>query len=326
MSYQSSWEKVEKFDDTVPPGERELTKQVLSEAVDRCDLLRAKGEFFHYCRMRCVDKGEQVSDKNPVYLNRVLTSDMSTYCTQTPERRCPEWKSNLERRKTEYEQELRRECEEQGILYIPPLTRNTDFRITILDNHARILGRNYPVAEFQDRGKARKMPYTMMRGKKIPIIGASSMLVREEAHYLLVQEKKRGSGDKRIDRFKWDLPGGGIEDEDFMTCAEREFREETGLEAKATELIGLMQRISKNERMVFKAVYVGELTPKSRRVLHQDVWGCGLFSLEQIRRLFIEGDLKSPDILLLANRSDQGMTKPLSSLGEEGEKIWIGHD
>ncbi|NLX06306.1 MAG: NUDIX hydrolase [Phycisphaerae bacterium] len=66
------------------------------------------------------------------------------------------------------------------------------------------------------------------------IIHASMLVVDDSNRLLLVQE------DGPHNHGKWNLPGGGVEvGEPLAASAEREVREETGLEVRAEGLIGV---------------------------------------------------------------------------------------
>ncbi|MBU2561485.1 MAG: NUDIX hydrolase [Nanoarchaeota archaeon] len=171
------------------------------------------------------------------------------------------------------------------------------------------------------------MPYTFRHGKEIPIVCSASAIVTDKVgdvkSYLLMQEAKKGSGSIRKDEGKIDIPGGGLKwGETFEECAKREFAEERGIEPDLTGLVALIQRINENNRLVFKAVYTGELTRRQRTQIRADSKGFMFFEAPVIRWLFGYGKMKSPDIMLLINRMESGMTADIVNISEDRIVRW----
>ncbi|MBW2964706.1 hypothetical protein KY363_04565, partial [Candidatus Woesearchaeota archaeon] len=108
--------------------------------------------------------------------------------------------------------------------------------------------------------------------------------------------------------------------------ARREFFEEVGVVPEITGLVGLVERISENRSLIWKAVFAGHLTGFSGGLIKEDSAEVSLQSADDIRRFFQKGVLKSPDITLLVNRAEQGMIMDTSLLGTEQSMIHMGWD
>jgi len=322
---QNTGDDARTYDDLYHPKLREFALEVLTHATHKCEMLKRRGEHFRYCSLHNPDEHVPVSPDSS--LMRYMVSGTLGICYDREGLFCPEYREQIDRIIAEDDSLLEKACREAGVKYIPLNRAKKELLQERYGNHCRILGRNYPVKEFPDRGRKSRMPYTFRHGKEIPIVCSASAIVTDKVgdvkSYLLMQEAKKGSGSIRKDEGKIDIPGGGLKwGETFEECAKREFAEERGIEPDLTGLVALIQRINENNRLVFKAVYTGELTRRQRTQIRADSKGFMFFEAPVIRWLFGYGKMKSPDIMLLINRMESGMTADIVNISEDRIVRW----
>ncbi|MBN1543960.1 NUDIX domain-containing protein [Candidatus Woesearchaeota archaeon] len=322
---QNAWEDIRTYDDLYHPKMREFALEVMTEATHKCEMLKRKGEQFRFCGLQNPDDQAPVSHDSP--LMRHMVSGLIRLCYDHEGLFCPDYREQISRIRAEDESLLEKACKKSGVKYIPPNRAEKEPMQERYGEYCRILGRNYPVKEFPDRRRTSRMPYTFRHGKDIPIVCSASLIVTEKTgnvkSYLLMQEAKKGSGAIRRDEGKIDIPGGGLKwGETFEECAKREFLEERGIEPELTGLVALVQRINRNNRIIFKAVYTGELTKKQRSSIRNDSKGFMFFEVPVIRWLFGYGKIKTPDIMLLINRMEKGMVSDPTAPSEEQMLMW----
>lgn len=118
-----------------------------------------------------------------------------------------------------------------------------------------------------------------------------SSVVERDGGILLVQEAKDPTK-------RFSLPGGSLENhESLFDCAQRETKEETGLQAKLDYLVGLYQSMRTERgnnitRFVFAATIIGgaiQLTEKHPIV--------EFFDYQEIERMGKEGLLRNSSVL-----------------------------
>ncbi|MBI5880758.1 NUDIX hydrolase [archaeon] len=165
------------------------------------------------------------------------------------------------------------------------------------DEHfAKMFGVCYPIGEFEDRGSMVRMPYAVIDGNRIPVIAASTLVIRVGEMYLLMQEAKKGSGERRIDFSKWEFPGGRMEQGEAPSeAALRELSEETPYAAVVNGLVGVFARVNANGRLILKSVYLGKIDGRHAHPLADDSLGHGFFDRPTIRYLNGSGLLKTSD-------------------------------
>jgi ADP-ribose pyrophosphatase YjhB (NUDIX family) len=164
------------------------------------------------------------------------------------------------------------------------------------ENHSKMFGVYYPIGEFVDRGRPVRMPYAVLEGERIPIIAATTMIVRNGELFLMMQEAKKGSGDKRIDVSKWSFPGGRLEEGEVPHEAVlRELSEETSYTGVVNGLLGLFARVNANGRLIMKAAYTGSVNGSHCHPLAEDSLGYGYFDKTAIDHLSRRGLIKTSD-------------------------------
>ena len=109
---------------------------------------------------------------------------------------------------------------------------------------------------------------------------AAGIIVRCEGRYCLVRRAHEPA------KGKWSFPGGFVDlDEDPAAAAEREVREETGIEACAEELIGVYRSVGPGGKQVVIAVYLGEVSSAVAQQCQsptEEVTAVGWFAADQI--------------------------------------------
>jgi 8-oxo-dGTP pyrophosphatase MutT (NUDIX family) len=123
----------------------------------------------------------------------------------------------------------------------------------------------------------------------------SGLVVFHEERVLLVLE------DRAAKRGLWNFPGGRPElGESLEMCAQREFAEETGIQAKVTRYLGVYETVVGNVDRVLFFVFEGKLTNSAEAV------GARWFSRSGVERLARNGRLRSEAISETVGLSDFG--------------------
>jgi phosphatase NudJ len=123
-----------------------------------------------------------------------------------------------------------------------------------------------------------------MARKPIPTFFAVMVVVKMEARYLMVREK-------RFDQ-KWYLPAGRVEPgEDLFSAAQRETLEESGLEVQLDGIIRLEHEATADYSRV-RAIFFGHPTGNGRlkTVPDEHTLGAQWLTLEEIRGLTLRWD------------------------------------
>lgn len=138
------------------------------------------------------------------------------------------------------------------------------------------------------------------------IVGGINIIERD-SKILLIKEKSK------IVKGKWNLPGGALDvDEDIISCAKREGKEETGFELKPTYLVGIYNQILPTLKsiiisFIFKSdIVAGEL------ILSEDVEDIKWFSFEEIKKFNEENLLAFPYVLKAIQDYKTGRKVPLN--------------
>jgi ADP-ribose pyrophosphatase YjhB (NUDIX family) len=286
-----------------------------------------KGEHFRYCSIDSLPDDTPVGPESPL-LKRIagdVTLDMYCYNRE----KCPEHNGKIAEIRKHDRMLLEESCKEAGVEHVP---KDADPSIQqMFGTYCQILAKNYPVKEFDDRGRIRRMPFTIKYGIEIPIVCAASVIAQRKfstaTQHLLMQEGADVCGEARTDHGKFDIPGGGLEwGESFESCAVREFEEEIGLTPQLEKLVGVVERINQNRKLVVKAVYTGSTRDTERRQIHDDSIGFAYFGTEAVRMLSSMGLLKTSDAIILVNRVEEGMLFGLDELCRENSRIRMGWD
>jgi ADP-ribose pyrophosphatase YjhB (NUDIX family) len=329
VTSKDPWDSIKEYDDICVPENRQASLDVILHATHKCEFLKTKGNHFRFCTLDSPDEDEPVSHSSRLIPCMRSPELLGIYCYN--EQKCPEYKDKIARIIQQDETMLEQACKEAGVKYIKPSERVSDPKQKSFDTYCQIRGRNYPVKEFDDRETKKQMPYLIKHGKELPIICASAVVVRSETSespsYLLMQEAKAGSGSKRKDEGKLDIPGGGLEwGESFEACARREFYEEIGSWPEITGAVCLTERINKNNRLIWKAVYTGTISKKARQEVREDSKGSIFLEAHAIRTLCTLGLIKTHDILLMINRIERGIMLGKDEVGDKPNILHIGWD
>ena len=136
--------------------------------------------------------------------------------------------------------------------------------------------------------------------RKIILNSASAIIVRDEK--ILFQ--------RRTDNGKWGLIGGLLEmNETFEEAALREIREETGLEVKLTDFLGIFHNHNMvwsngDSAHVISAMFVAEIVSGEPRI-DEESYELRFFAKDEIPDLFAEDHRASLDVYF------QGIRYPL---------------
>lgn len=138
-----------------------------------------------------------------------------------------------------------------------------------------------------------------------PIIGVGGIIFRGREVLLVRRAKSPGRG-------QWSLPGGAVElGETLHEALEREVWEETSIHVKIEGFVRLLDRILYDDRNRVRFHYViadywGRFLSGSLRA-DSDISEAKLFTLDQIRDMDIDGDVK--DTVIMADRMrEDGLT------------------
>jgi len=124
-------------------------------------------------------------------------------------------------------------------------------------------------------------------------------LIKRNGKYLLIQQNG-----------KWNHPCGWLElEESLIDGAKREAEEETGLEVKIVNLIGIYTLIKhKGEKTLHAVKFIFKAKPTGRKIKHADNLHYDWFTLEQAKTLAFWDS----DVPLIIEQAEQGFGYPLS--------------
>jgi len=134
------------------------------------------------------------------------------------------------------------------------------------------------------------------------------IILKQDDRYVLIQEvrhEKTGF---------YNLPAGTLEvEEDFMTCLQREAKEETGADVKVEHFVGVYQTVIGTGSNVVFLVFAGSVdgAPNFHSEEHKVIQA---LSYEEIVALDAAGKLRSPIVLKSIDDYRNGQQLPLDTV------------
>lgn len=128
-----------------------------------------------------------------------------------------------------------------------------------------------------------------------------SVVARRNKKFLFVRELKAEAAGK------YGLPGGRLEHgETLLECAIREFREETGYEARGLELVAITHKpLTQHGNAVVRFVYQTTTTNKEAIPAElESVW----LSKKEVAALAIHDQIRGADVLDLLKEESKALT------------------
>lgn len=147
---------------------------------------------------------------------------------------------------------------------------------------------------------------------------AGVVVVNDQGEFLLVEElRTRRNGVWYDSQDMWNIPSGSCkEDEQFITAALREAREELGCGVKLKGICAIKHG-KHNDDPCLLIVFLAELTDETCEFDHKEIKSQRWFSEHDIRRLEREDKLRSPDLVLqVLKNCKSGIILPLEILNE----------
>jgi 8-oxo-dGTP diphosphatase len=132
-------------------------------------------------------------------------------------------------------------------------------------------------------------------------------LIEREGEYLLVQEGKEAV------RGEWNLPAGGVDEEErIQEAARREAREETGLEVKLESLLGVfVDESDRSNATVLIFVFHSSTGDEAPEIPGDDeILDVDFFSRKEISEL----DVRVPLLEEAIERFESGNSMPLDAV------------
>lgn len=143
--------------------------------------------------------------------------------------------------------------------------------------------------------------------RKINAVGAN--LIEKDGKILLVQEKLESCYGK------WNFPAGKLDmDEDILTCAVREAKEETGLDVEPKSLLAIYQYSRTLSANVILFTFKSDIIDGEIRI-DDEVLDVHWFKIDEIKEMDKKGELRNSAYMINAiSRFENNISFPLTTI------------
>lgn len=151
----------------------------------------------------------------------------------------------------------------------------------------------------------------MEKRERLPVsVSAAVFITDSDGRLLLVKQaaEKRGG--------KWSPPGGGMEaHENPLATAQRETREEIGVDVSVLDLIGVYT-VDRGDRATgIGFVFRGEILPGKNMIKDREIEDIQYFTPQEVEQLIADGMIYKPEYNLSAIKDwRNGISYPLDVL------------
>lgn len=131
------------------------------------------------------------------------------------------------------------------------------------------------------------------------IVVVCAVVVIEEGKALLIEESKS------VAAHKYGLPGGKLEaKETLKQCAQREFKEETGMDVEIRDLVAVTHKPNTREsNSVVKFIFTGDIQRRDAKHAElRSVW----FDQDEVDKLSQDGRIRGKDVTWVLSKAFKG--------------------